>query len=271
MIQRKAFRHGASGFSLIELMIALVAGLIVTGAVLAFTMSSLRSNTEFVQSTRLTQELRNSIGFVGSELRRAGYDENAASYYTQTGTGPTKVSPFSLIYVDDPTAAGAGGTDTDCVIYAYDRGAPATAGEIKLADGEIRGIRLRNRTVNGVSVGVLEMGESASGVSIACDGAAPDYSKYPAACNATSGWCALSDPRVLNVTNFDIDDSASSSISVGQGLPFRIRDLKITLTGALVNGAAQRSVVTRVRVRADCMRPPGDNPTNACNAVPAGT
>jgi prepilin-type N-terminal cleavage/methylation domain-containing protein len=272
MIHRKALRRGVRGFSLIELMVALVVGLIVTGAVLAFTMSSLRSNTEFVQSTRLTQELRNSIGFVSSELRRAGYDEHAMNYYTQRGNGPTQVSPFSLLHVDDAAPAGAGGTDSDCVIYAYDRGAPAAPGVVKLSDGEIRGIRLRSRNVNGVTVGVLETAESATGVSIDCDGASPDYTKYPAACNAGSGWCALSDPRVLNVGNFDIDDSQSSSVQVGPGLPFRIRDLQITLTGSLVgSGAIQRSVFTRIRVRADCMRPPGEDPGVACNSVPTGT
>ena len=44
------------GFSLIELMVALVVGLIVSGALLAFTISSVRANAEYVSAARLTQE-----------------------------------------------------------------------------------------------------------------------------------------------------------------------------------------------------------------------
>jgi prepilin-type N-terminal cleavage/methylation domain-containing protein len=64
----------SAGFSLVELMVAMVAGLIVTGAVVAFTMSTMKGNTEYVRSARLTQELRNSLDQVTRELRRAGYD-----------------------------------------------------------------------------------------------------------------------------------------------------------------------------------------------------
>ena len=55
------FRGNARGFSLIELMIAVALGLIVSIAIVAFMMSSFRSNGQFVQATRLTQELRNTM------------------------------------------------------------------------------------------------------------------------------------------------------------------------------------------------------------------
>jgi len=255
------------GFSLIELMIALVLGLIVIGGVLAFTMSSLRSNADFVQSTRLTQELRSSIDFISRDLRRAGYDENAMNYYTQGSTGVTTVSPFTLLRVE-PDA------DGDCVLYAYDRGAPGAGGQLKLADGEIRGIRLRTRVVNGLNVGVLEVAESAAAVTPACGGGQPDFTKYPTACNAGSGWCALSDPRVLDVDAFVVDTSGSINVaSVPKGLPFSIRDLQVTLTGSLIGNtpAVSRTTLTRVRVRADCMRLPGEDPAILCNSAPSGT
>ena len=177
------------------------------------------------------------------------------------------MSPFTLLRVEP-------GTDGDCVLYAYDRGVPSAAGQVKLADGEIRGFRLRTRAVNGLSVGVLEVAESAAAVTPACNGAEPDFTKYPAACNAGSGWCALSDPRVLDVDAFVINTIDSINVaSVPKGLPFSIRDLKVTLTGSLVGivPAVSRTTLTRVRVRADCMRLPGEDPAIACNAAPSGT
>ena len=59
--------------ALVELMVALVAGLIVSAAVTRFFISSMKSNGEYVQSTRLTQELRNILDLMSRDVRRAGY------------------------------------------------------------------------------------------------------------------------------------------------------------------------------------------------------
>ena len=69
-------RH-ARGFGLVELMVSIIPGLVVSGAAVAFVVSSLDSNTDFVRSTRFNQDLRSNMDFVTRELRRAGYDENS--------------------------------------------------------------------------------------------------------------------------------------------------------------------------------------------------
>jgi type II secretory pathway pseudopilin PulG len=60
-----------AGVTLIELMISLVLGLIVTGAVLALVVSIMRSNGETIRATRLTQELRSLSDIMTMEVRRA--------------------------------------------------------------------------------------------------------------------------------------------------------------------------------------------------------
>ena len=77
-----------SGFSLVELMVALAAGLVISGAAVAFLLSSFRSNGEYVQSTRLSQELRNSLDAVTRDLRRAGYDDDALKYLSNSTISP---------------------------------------------------------------------------------------------------------------------------------------------------------------------------------------
>ena len=64
-------RARTSGFGLIELMVSLVVGLIVVGAVLALVVSIMRSNRQTLQATRLTQELRATLAVVSNDLRRA--------------------------------------------------------------------------------------------------------------------------------------------------------------------------------------------------------
>lgn len=69
-----------SGFTLIELMIAMSIGLIVIGSAIALMVSVMRANSENMQSTRLTQELRALTDIVARELRRARYNENTINF-----------------------------------------------------------------------------------------------------------------------------------------------------------------------------------------------
>lgn len=255
-------RRQNGGFSLIELMVALVIGLVVSGAVLAFTVSSVRANSEYVQAVRLTQELRAVGQFVDSELRRAGYDEAALSYVANTSA--TEFSDFSPILVDVSDA------DANCVIYAYDR-APGNPGQVDLTNQEVRGIRRSTVTIDGEEVGVIEMAESNASAP-ACDGAAPDYTKFPVGCNTTSGWCAFSDPRTVGVDTFEINvggDAASShgtqDITATGYTPMQIREFKVSLVGHLRSNAdVTQSLSLNVKVRANCLR----ELVTKCNAVP---
>lgn len=110
----------ASGFTLIELMIAMVLGLIVMGAVIALVMSMIRSNNQTIQSTRLTQELRATAAVITSELQRAGSSGN----------------PFNIT-----TAAALGAVDTGtagCIIYTYSDMAGTTVNRaISLSGGAV--------------------------------------------------------------------------------------------------------------------------------------
>jgi prepilin-type N-terminal cleavage/methylation domain-containing protein len=241
-----------SGFSLIELMIALVAGLIVSAALVAFTMSSFRSNGEYVLSTRLTQELRNSLDLVMRDLRRAGYDEGALGRLAQ-GT----MSPFSPMLVE-----------ADCVVYAYDRDTandPALYhdGEIDLANGEVRALRRVDVDYNGSNVGVIEYAVSTDGLKPDCDGDTADYDQFPPQCNDASNWCALSDPAILNITEFALaDNSTTVGIAPTQVV---LRDIGVTISGQLASSTEfTRTVKSTVRVRSDCF----NETITECNAIP---
>jgi prepilin-type N-terminal cleavage/methylation domain-containing protein len=243
-------RH--QGFSLVEMMVSMVAGLIVVGAGLAFTISSLRSNSELVQATRLNQELRASMDFIERELRRAAYDDASITYVLNPSTATP--SPFAPIVVDgtytvDATAGTATITGSSCIVYAYDR-TGGTGGTVDLANAEVRAIRRVTRTVNGVSVGVVEFAESATGLTPSCSGGSPTYTTYPATCSSTSGWCALSDPRVVNIGSMSIG-IVVRTVATGMA----IRDIDVSMSGTLVGNAnVLRGMQTSVAVRSPCMR-----------------
>jgi type II secretory pathway component PulJ len=260
-------RRNAAGFSLVELMVALVAGMIVVGAVLAFTISSVRANSDYVKSTRLMQELRNTSEFVASELKRAGYDEAAMDYVANPTAAAA--SRFAPILISNATAS------SNCVLYAYDR-ANGRPGMVDGDNGELRGIRRATATFGTATVGVIEVAESTATVTPACNGNSPDYSQYPVTCNTTSGWCPLSDPRALDITTFTLANVAGTNshgiqtIAGGSGFnAMQLREFEMTMAGNLVSDATvTRTVRLNLKVRADCLRA---SVSPACTVAPAIT
>lgn len=261
----------SAGFSLIELMIALAAGLIVSTAIVAFMMSSFKSNAEYVQSTRLTQELRNSLDLAVRDLQRAGYDDDSLRYL-----GSQNISPFSPICIATSAAPtvclGIGGGAGNCVIYAYDRTYPngsstasGTAGTLDVGNGEVRGLRLASATINGNTVGVIEYAVSEGTTKPACNGAAVDYSTTPADCNATSLWCPLSDTGKLDITSFTIADNGNSMSDAENSMG--MRRLDVALVGRIAGTTDfTRDVRSSIKVRSDCIRVIAD--FGECDASP---
>ena len=69
-------KHAQAGFSLVELMVGMTVGLVLMAAVVALTVSVLRTNAETVTVAKLTEEGRASGDLVAREVRRARYTGN---------------------------------------------------------------------------------------------------------------------------------------------------------------------------------------------------
>jgi Tfp pilus assembly protein PilW len=261
------------GLGLIELMVATAAGLVVSGAAVQFLSASLRSNGEYVRAAAFTQDLRGATEYVSRELRRAGYDENAMRYVALP-EGSDITSPFAPIQVVREDA------DDSCVVYAYDgrtasTGAGTGPGAIDTDAGEVRAMRRMVRAVDGKLVGVIEVAETSATVdSLDCDAAGPDYAAYPATCNAATGWCALTDPRQLDVARFSVLDNSVWNQPTASRNGAKMRELVVTVEGGLVGQPEyERAVTHAVRVRAECLRPvaptdPPDTTGTLCNTTP---
>lgn len=116
------------GFNLIELMVALVLGLIVSGAVIAFIAAVLRANSETILSTRLTQELRSVNEVISREVRRARYVEDSIALLNAP-------NPYQIQIFDNQ----------ECITFGYEA-VPAAAGTPAVS--EYRAIR--RQVVGGV-------------------------------------------------------------------------------------------------------------------------
>jgi len=132
LIQHLRTHRRDAGFSLIEMMIAIVIGIVVSGAALALVASVMKSNADTIRATRLTQELRTTAEIVSRDLRRArGVFDPIANVGAATVLSTCNaISPAST----DVTPSGS------CVTYAYDcgTGGSPTFRAIGLANGKVR-------------------------------------------------------------------------------------------------------------------------------------
>lgn len=100
-------RKSQSGMTLIELMIALVVGLIVIGAAISLVVSLMRSNNESIRSMRLSQEMRALADVATMEIRRA---RSVSDPLANVGQGAAAFQNCNAI-----TLLG-----TQCMTFGYD-------------------------------------------------------------------------------------------------------------------------------------------------------
>lgn len=119
----------SQGVTLIEMMIALVIGLIVSGAALALVVAVMKSNADTIRATRLTQELRTTAEIIARDLRRA---RSVSDPIANVGKTPL----LNACNTISPAATAS----ASCVTFGYDCDT-ATSGSFKavgLAGGKVR-------------------------------------------------------------------------------------------------------------------------------------
>lgn len=99
----------ATGFSLMEMMISIVVGLVVVGGVISIFASAIKSHSDNLRMTRLNQELRTTMNLMTSELRRAGFWGRGG--ITATLGSPTTANRFDGIVISPAR---------DCITFRYD-------------------------------------------------------------------------------------------------------------------------------------------------------
>lgn len=97
------------GFNVVELMVAMVAGLLLVAAVISLFATVLRADQTAMQVSRLNQELQSITDMIARDIQRAGYDASAA---TATRLVSGAIHPF---YFNTNTHV-----NNSCIIVRYD-------------------------------------------------------------------------------------------------------------------------------------------------------
>lgn len=221
------------GFSLVEFMIAMTAGLIVIGAVTVFAVSTGKSTSSNIRAARVMQDMRSALSLIEREVRRSGFDEKALSYAGACVDVATNcpLSTFSSVVVSTPT----------CLIVSYDKATSTNPGTV--VAGEYHAYRLYT---NSSGVGTIQA----------------NLTDDPPDCaSASTAWQDVTNADVSNITALQfIDRSKSGTPAVGGcvrsriGLYAYVQDIEIQITGSWKDPAGivtQRTLDETVRVRND--------------------
>ncbi len=227
-------RRRQAGLSLVELMVGLTIGLIITAAAAVMASGQLTENRRLVAEAQVQQDLRATADIITRELRRSGAFGFDAAMLSQLWVPGSVVdpepTPYSLLTPDTPDPADPddlplSGTQAD---FNYLPGAPGTEGDPSF------GFRLNALT------GAIETRLVAG------------------------GWQDLTDPNTLRVTGFTVtrlrdavhripcNKTCAGSDPTACWPKIRIRALEVSITA--VSRLAPEVVRThrsQVRVRND--------------------
>ena len=112
MMSSGSRRLRAQGFSLIEMMVAIVIGMIVAAGAVAMIVAIDKSNSEMIQSTRINQELTALASVIGDEIKRARRLHDPIAMAGQGGTTATALDKILTHDLDNTIAVG-------CILYGY--------------------------------------------------------------------------------------------------------------------------------------------------------
>lgn len=242
-----------AGFTLIEMLIAVVISLVVVGAMVGLMANSLAAGSQTIKMSQLQQEMRTAMQLMSRDVRRASYN----AWALQCFSNPDCSTDGSLAATPGLPGEITLNDANDCFIFELDRDHDGNSNEN--APGGFRRVTINGRGVIQMYIGTADT-----------------------TCTSTSNsWVAITDPNVINVSFFlacleiDPDDDECDNEAPGGGDdPFlppvlsydelvddnggglltyqRVRKLQLVMTANLVdNTAVTKTLVDRIRVRND--------------------
>jgi prepilin peptidase dependent protein B len=208
------------GFTLTELLIAVVINAIIFTAVIGIFIANLNHYVRVLNTNRMNQQMQAAMAIIVADIRRAGYWVNAKN---DVGNSQN-TNPFMASGLD--ISVGASNT---CILMSYDKNGSGTLPAISAAaDDERYGYRLTNNAVQ----------------------ARPWGAAFNCAA-AASAWENMTDVNAVKITtlNFALTTQA---IAAGGSSTIGIRSVDITITGQLpTDSTVTKTLTEHIRVRND--------------------
>ena len=195
------------GFTLVELMVALVLGLVVIGGVMGVFMSTYQANAQNIKAVRLNEEMRAVMSMMTRDIRRAGV-RALAWQPSLLGSANVFANDVNWVVSRYDTTVPA----NSCALFAYD-----SDGDDLLGDPDRMGYRLfRQGTQQSIQM-----------------------RRADAACNSATNWERITDENVINVLNLNFTTTLEPGTS-----GIAVRTVIVTLNAATHTRSANPSTIT---------------------------
>jgi prepilin peptidase dependent protein B len=172
-----------SGYSLIEIMIALLIGLIIVAAIITLYANTIRGSSDTLRSARLNHDLDSAMSLMVNDIRRAGYWGGAIA------GSDSRDNPFTIgaANIQIPAAG--------CILYTYDANGDEAVDSNEYYGFKLEGTNIRMRK---------------SGATTAAAGCANDVPNEWETMNIDSG-NSRSEKVEIDSLTFDFDDAGAPS------------------------------------------------------------
>jgi type II secretory pathway component PulJ len=217
---RPGNRQKQTGVTLIELLVAGVISLIAASGMILAMSSTLGTGSQTIQMARLTQEMRTAMQIMSRELRRANYHSTFMNCYGKVDclAGLGLDDKLRAIVIDDSG-------DSDCLWFWYERPQPDG---IKVLKGEWMAAAFR-RQVSDDGIGRIQM---------TTDDTTPNCADL----DDSGNWVDLTDPNIINILTFNVDDAASYVETYNANLDtISVEKIALSMTAKLKVDASVRS------------------------------
>lgn len=209
----------AKGFSLVELMVALLLSSLLVGSAIAILSSTVRHSHQTVNTIRLYQDLESVVLLMSNDIRRAGYWSNVASDVDSNSNNNPYMAAATDLKINN----------NNCVLLSYDANNDGVLAALNSTNDERFGYRLRGTAVQ----------------------ARPSSGQFN--CNSSdTNWEDITDRNSIVITQLLLTLANSAVPSGNNGGTINIRNVDVTITGHHVdNPAVSKTLTHRVRLRND--------------------
>jgi prepilin peptidase dependent protein B len=232
-----------SGYTLIEIMIALLLGLIVVAATITIYITTVKGSSDVIKSARLNHDLDSALALMVNDIRRAGYWGGA-----MTGSD-SRDNPFTVPDTTDLQIPSA-----SCILYTYDDNASGANTLNDTTDDvdadEYYGFRLNegNIQMRSTNIGCDDNGWATLNVS--------EGSERIDVTNLTFTESFKCLRKRLGVADQSYDTTCAAAIAAGNIVAddrvIETREISIALAGRVNSDqAVTKSIAGRVKIRND--------------------
>jgi len=224
------------GFTLIEIMIALMLGLIVIGGALSIYISTIRGSTDVTNSARLNYDLDSAMQLMTNDIRRAGY-WGGATVDSDARSNPF-MSATANIQISNYTDADAVTHTNGCIVYSYD-----SNGNNAIDENEYFGFRLDRGAIWTRSTVDVSGGDD------------------PTNCTDGDNWNRIIDENKINIDslsfttnhkclNVNVDTTCAVTALVAGDEAIEVRQINISITGQVIGDLnVDKTLTSFVKIR----------------------